>query len=76
MVRDQSHAPAGGKGLALNGKLVDANRNITTGIHQVGKEIVGGFLRLNDNDLDHATQITASCPVFEFGGMAEARELQ
>ncbi|MEE1944460.1 YciI family protein [Pedobacter sp. KR3-3] len=67
----------GGSGLSLNGKLIHgADREITDQIHRVGTEIVGGFLLLQADDLDQATEITSSCPIFEFGGYAEVREIQ
>lgn len=39
-------------------------------------EIIGGFLLLNAVDLDEATEIMTTCPIFEFDGIAEIRELQ
>jgi hypothetical protein len=46
------------------------------GIHRSGKEIIGGFLLLNADDLEEATAMLANCPVFAFGGYAEIREMQ
>lgn len=67
----------GGSGLSLNGKLIHgSDREITDQIHRAGTEIVGGFLLLQANDLEQATEIASSCPIFEFGGYAEVREMQ
>ncbi|MNL80742.1 hypothetical protein D3C87_2076680 [compost metagenome] len=49
---------------------------ISEGIHHVGTEIVGGFLLLKAEDLDEATAIAASCPIYEFDGYSEVREMQ
>ena len=69
---------AGGSGLTLEGSIIRGNNgdHIANGIHQVGTEIVGGFLLLKAASLHEATAIAASCPIFEFDGYAEVRELQ
>jgi hypothetical protein len=66
---------AGGSGLTLTGRIIK-NGHATEGIYQVGTEIVGGFLLLKADDLDEATAIAASCPIYEFDGYAEVREMQ
>jgi hypothetical protein len=66
-----------GSGLTLTGRTITNNGNtFNDDIHKVGKEIVGGYILLNADDLDEATEIIKSCPIFEFGGYAEIRELQ
>lgn len=67
---------AGGSGLTLNGRLIDANRGVVDGIHHNGKEIVGGFLILKAGSLDEAAGIARSCPIYEFDGYSEVREMQ
>ncbi|WP_426294880.1 YciI family protein [Dyadobacter endophyticus] len=66
---------AGGSGLTLNGRII-RDGQASEGIHQVGTEIVGGFLLLKAEDLDEATAIAASWPIYEFDGYAEVRETQ
>lgn len=67
----------GGSGLTLNGKIIKPPGNeATDGIHKVGDEIVGGFLLIEAADLEKATEIIQSCPIFEFDGYAEIREMQ
>jgi hypothetical protein len=65
----------GGSGLTLNGNMITQDGVIHNNIHTVGKEIIGGFLLLNCVNLDEATEIVKSCPIFEFDGYAEVREL-
>jgi hypothetical protein len=64
----------GGKPLSLEGKIIKgANQPATNGPHTVGTEIVGGYLILNAGDLEEATVIMQSCPVYEFSGYVEIR---
>lgn len=67
----------GGSGLSLNGALIQGrDREVTNGIHQAGTEIVGGFLLLEAADLQEAVSIAQGCPIYEFDGYAEVREMQ
>lgn len=67
---------AGGNGLTLEGYIITEDGAMRKGIHHAGKEIVGGFLLLKAGGLDEAAGIARSCPIYEFGGYAEVRELQ
>jgi len=65
----------GGSSLTLEGRLIKGDgTTITNTIHKAGTEIVGGFLLITANDLDEATRIASSCPIYEFDGYAEVRE--
>jgi hypothetical protein len=67
----------GGSGLTLDGRIIKSRgNNITTDLHRNHTEIVGGYLLLNAADFDEAVQIISSCPIYDFGGYAEIRELQ
>ena len=67
---------AGGNSLTLNGKLISGRDKIVTNtIHRSGTEIVGGFLLIKADNLEEATEIASSCPIYEFDGYAEVREL-
>lgn len=66
---------AGGSGLTLNGRLIKGGHT-DDGIHRVGTEIVGGFLLLKADNLEEATSIAETCPIYEFDGYAEVREMQ
>jgi hypothetical protein len=67
---------AGGAGLSLDGRILFGNEDVIDGIHRNGKEIVGGFLLLRAGSLDEASGIMRGCPIFEFDGYAEVREMQ
>lgn len=65
---------AGGKPLSLEGRLIKGKEPVVSnGPHTVGPELIGGFLILNAADLEEATAIMKSCPIFEFDGYAEIR---
>jgi len=66
---------SGGRALTLNGRVVDAKREVQKDIYEVGREIVGGYMLIKSNDLDQATEIIRSCPVLDRGGFAEVREV-
>jgi hypothetical protein len=67
----------GGGGLTLNGRLIKGKDvRVTNEIHQTGTEIVGGYLLIKANDLDEAAKIIRNCPIYEFDGYAEIREVQ
>ena len=67
----------GGSGLTLNGRLIKGKGDIVTDeIHNSNNEIIGGYLLLNADDFHEAVEIMKTCPIYEFGGYAEVRELQ
>jgi hypothetical protein len=62
--------------LHKDGKVVEkAGGLITDGPYTEGKEIVGGYLIVKANDLDHATELSKGCPIYEHGGSTEVREI-
>ena len=67
----------GGSGLTLNGRLIKGKGDVVINdIHKNGTEIVGGYLLLNAVDFEEAVEIMKTCPIYEFDGYAEIRELQ
>ncbi len=65
-------------GLPLDddGKVVKKSGEvITDGPFTEGKEIVGGYLIVKANDLDHAAELSKACPIFEHDGLVEVREI-
>ena len=65
----------GGRPLTLLGRQLSPGQAPTEGPRFHGQEFVGGFLLIEAADLDEATQLIASCPVFEADGLAEVREM-
>lgn len=73
----QSGKLNGGSGLSLTGRLIKGKGVIVTNeIHKNGDEIVGGYVLLIVANYEEAAEIMKSCPIYEFDGYAEIRELQ
>ncbi len=71
----QNDEPVPGLPLQNEGKVVSKGGElITDGPYTEGKEIVGGYVLVEANDLDHAVTISKGCPIFDFGGIVEIRE--
>ncbi|MGB5819122.1 MAG: YciI family protein [Saonia sp.] len=62
--------------LAEEGKVVE-NRGeiVTNGPFAEGAEVVGGYLIVTANGLDQAVEISKGCPIFDYGGNIEVREI-
>lgn len=68
--------PAEGFPLQAEGKVVwKSGELITDGPFTEGKEIVGGYVLVAAKDMDHAVNLSKTCPIFEFGGTVEVREI-
>ncbi|WP_338869295.1 YciI family protein [Spirosoma sp. SC4-14] len=69
----------GGNSLSLTGKVVRSstgNLEVRDGPYRVHEqEIVGGYLLIRANDLDEATTLLQTCPVFDADGFIEIREM-
>src|SRR5882672_4053538 len=70
-------ALAGGQALTLRGNVIrNFGKDISEGPYvPKGREIVGGYLLIKADSLEAATELITSCPVFEFDGFAEVREV-
>lgn len=55
--------------------VADAGSVITDGPFAEGKEVVGGYLIVKANDLEHAVELSKGCPIYEHNGTTEVREL-
>ncbi|MEX2566355.1 MAG: YciI family protein [Cyclobacteriaceae bacterium] len=62
--------------LANEGKVVaKKGQDITDGPFAEGAEIVGGYLIVNAKNLEEATNFSKECPIFEYEGTVEVREI-
>ena len=67
---------AEGLPLEKEGKVVSNNASLVSdGPFAEGAEVVGGYLLLPANDLDHAAELAKGCPVHEMGGTVEVRQI-
>ncbi|WP_109300480.1 YciI family protein [Aquimarina sp. AU474] len=66
----------GGQPLMNEGKtLFERGKKIIDRPLAEGKELVGGYLLIKAESLDHAAEITKNCPGFEYGCSVEVREI-
>lgn len=62
--------------LSDDGKFVENKGEIiTNGPFAEGAEVVGGYLIVSADNIDHAVEISKQCPIFEYGGNIEVREI-
>lgn len=67
----------GGEPLQPTGKKVSGTKMVVTdGPFAEAKELVGGYLIVNANDIDHAVEISKGCPIFAVDGTVEVRPIQ
>ncbi|HUI65351.1 MAG TPA: YciI family protein [Bacteroidota bacterium] len=66
-----------GQPLAQGGSVIRGGKKVVTdGPFVEGKEIVGGYLMIKARDLGEAVDLSKNCPIFEFDGTVEVREVQ
>ena len=53
--------------------LMGTGKVITDGPYPESKEIIGGFAKVKAEDMDDATKIAATCPIFDVNGSLEIR---
>jgi hypothetical protein len=57
------------------GRTFRAGGVVSDGPYSESKEVVTGFLMIQANDLDHATEIASHCPFLPRGGSVEVRPI-
>lgn len=66
-----------GHPLEHTGKVVKGKqRTVTDGPYAELKDVVGGYIVIEADDLDHAVEISKGCPILEVGGSVEVRQIQ
>ena len=66
----------GGEPLQPTGKQVNGSKKtIIDGPFVEAKELVGGYLIVNAKDINDAVEISKGCPIFNFDGNVEIREV-
>jgi hypothetical protein len=67
----------GGERLTRNEAAVikGSTRQITDGPYTESKEIVGGYISIKADSLQQAIEIAKDCPIFNFDGVVEVREI-
>jgi len=73
----QGHVKDPGHPLESTGKVVNGNQKIVKdGPYAEAKDIVGGYIVVEANDLAHAVELAKGCPILEVGGSVEVRPVQ
>ena len=67
----------GGERLVRNDAAVirGSAKNIVDGPYTESKEIIGGYISIKANDLKEAIEISKDCPIFNYDGNVEIREV-
>jgi len=64
-----------GAPLGNEGKVVRPNNVVTDGPYIEVKELIGGFSVVKAESYDEAVELAKGCPIFEFGGNVEVRDI-
>jgi len=64
-----------GNRLGFEGKIVKPGKIIVDGPYTESKEIVGGYSIIRADSLDQAVEISTGCPILDFGGTVEVRNV-
>jgi len=66
-----------GHPLEFTGKVVNGKtKSVHDGPYAETKDVVGGYMLIEAEDLDHAVQISKGCPILEIGGSVEVRPIR
>ena len=59
------------------GKVVTGKqKTVHDGPYAEAKDVVGGYMLIEADDLQHAVEISKGCPILEAGGSVEVRPVQ
>lgn len=72
---DKGHLKDIGHPLEHAGKVVKG-KSVIDGPFAEAKDVVGGFSLIQARDLDHAVELSKSCPILDVGGSVEVRPIQ
>lgn len=65
-----------GSDLNKNGMLVFDSKIVKNDVHRNVKETISGFMIVKADSLEHAAAIMSECPLYDFRGYVEVRELE
>jgi len=72
-----AHLKDPGHPLEPTGKVVQGKQKVVNdGPYAELKDVVGGYIVIEANDLEHAVEISKGCPILEVGGSVEVRQIQ
>ena len=66
----------GGEPLKTDGgRFVSSGGVVSDGPFPEAKEMVAGYIAIDVESLDQATEVAKECPIFEYDGQVEVREI-
>jgi hypothetical protein len=65
----------GGQRLTKNGAVLKSVEKVIDGPYAESKEIVGGYVVIKAKDLQDAIEAAKGCPIFNYNGIVEVREV-
>ena len=71
ILREPGH-PLDPSGKVVNGK----GKVVKDGPYAEAKDVVGGYIVVEANDLAHAVEISKGCPILDVGGSVEVRPVR
>lgn len=71
----QNKLASPGNRLGSEGKVVRPNNVVTDGPYTEIKELIGGYSVITVATYEEAVEIAKGCPIFEFGGNVEVRDI-
>ena len=75
-LRAQGHLVQTGERLDRGGKVVRGkSKTISDGPYAETKDIVGGYMLVQANDLAQAVELSKGCPIFDIDGLLEVRPI-
>jgi hypothetical protein len=76
-LRESGHLKDGGHPLADVRKVVTGKqRTVNDGPFVEAKDLVNGYIIVEANDLEHATELAKGCPTLDGGGSVEVRPIE
>lgn len=73
----KGHMKDPGRPLEATGKVVSGKQKIVNdGPFAEAKDLVGGYITIEANDLAQAAELAKGCPILEVGGSVEVRPTQ
>lgn len=69
-LKDPGH-PLENRGMTVTGKQI-----VNDGPYAETKDVVGGFIVIEADDLKHAAELAKGCPILQVGGSVEVRPIE
>ena|SRR4029077_8315576 len=65
-----------GERLTRAGTVIKGSqKQVVDGPYTESKEVVGGYIAIKASDIQQATEIAKDCPIFNYNGTVEVREI-